>query len=118
MRYAPGWLPDGLQEVWRFGDVSGSPSTGVSSGCGCPRAWWGFGWDPEPGVRVSVQQRGPGLDQDTMYRIARSMRPVADEFTFPLQARQLPAGLTELSWNSWVAGAVRLDPRSGEWSGR
>jgi len=78
---------------------------------------WGFGWDPEPRVSVRVSQRGLGLDRATMYRIARSMHPVADEFTFPLQARQLPVGLTRSRWDSYVFAVVRPDPRSGGWSG-
>ena len=78
---------------------------------------WGFHWAPEPAVRVTVQQHGLILDRPTMYRIARSVRPVADEFSFPLQARRLPVGLTKVSWDSWVSATVRPDARSGGWSG-
>jgi hypothetical protein len=75
-----------------------------------------FGWDPEPGVSVRVSQRGLGLDRATMYRIARSVRPVADRVAWPLHARRLPAGLTALTWNTWVDALLHPDGRGG-WTG-
>jgi hypothetical protein len=77
----------------------------------------GLFWNPEPRVTVHVDQRGLGLDPATLERIARSVRPVPDEVAFPLQVAELPAGLTELSWNSFVSAELRPEPGTDRWRG-
>jgi hypothetical protein len=81
-----------------------------------PDAPPGYSWRPEAGVAIVVSQQGLDLDLATLYRVARSVHPVADEFTFPLQARRLPAGLTETSWD-WSVMAVVGPDGAGGWRG-
>lgn len=77
----------------------------------------GFSWTAAPGVDLRVTQTGElGLDRATMLRIARSMQPVADSFTFPLQARSLPVGLSADTRGTSVAAAIHPH-RSGGWEG-
>jgi hypothetical protein len=77
----------------------------------------GFSWTAMPGVDVRVTQSGAlGLDRATLFRIARSIRPVAGSFTFPLHARRMPAGLAADAPGMSVAAAVQPHP-SGGWEG-